>query len=98
MQGGILRLRQNCCSTCIPLATPWNGLVQLDEASWMSSLWEWMTEHDLTISVPLTPPAHPFEDDICVIDQFVAYQLSELCDEDAEMLRKYAKGKKTGPI
>ena len=95
MQGGILRLRQKYCSTYIPLTTPWNGLVELDEASWMTSLWEWMTEHDLTISVPLFPPARLFEDDICVMDHFIAHHLSELGDTDATLLKIMAKENNT---
>jgi len=92
MQGGILRMRQKCCSLIIPLSSPWDGLRSLDDAAWLTTLWQWMTAQNVTISVPLDPPESVFENDICILDHYVNHHTSQLTENDLNILRRTAKG------
>lgn len=92
MKGGILRLRQKCCSLNIPFETPWNGVCSLDDSSWLTSLWKWMTKHELTMSVPFQPPTPLFQGDICKMDHIVDFKLSQLSEPDKRLIIQISRG------
>ena len=98
VSGAIARLQRRSCSQFTPLETPWNGLWDLDDKDWLTSLWKWMTELGIVISVPKTSLSHqPYEGDVCIIDKFIEYKVKQLSEDDAHALRLLARGEKIDP-
>ena len=93
MRGAFLRQMQWCCTALPPLQTPWSGLIPLDDIAWLSSLWRWQTEMNITISTPHVPlPPTPFSDDVCIMDAYILHQKNQLDEQDAQALQDYKSG------
>jgi hypothetical protein len=66
MMGGIEGLQKWCCSTSTPLREKRNGLIAPPKKVWLSTLWEWLSEQDVTVGIPsiaIKPPYQALSED-----------------------------------
>jgi hypothetical protein len=73
MMGGIGKLQKWCCSTSTPLRETKNGLIKPPKKDWLPTLWEWLSEQDVTVGIPSIAIQPPYENDKGIIKRLESF-------------------------
>ena len=92
MMGGIERLQKWCCSTSTPLREKRNGLIALPKKVWLSTLWEWLSEQEVTVGIPSIAIKPPYEDDKGIMQLYTDHLRSSLSEDDMLNLQHIEEG------
>ena len=74
LRGAIRNLQRHTASSKPVLLTKWNKLMGLDASLWLSSLWQWMSEHDQIIDTKMRVLVQ--DGDECIMDRYQNYVMS----------------------
>ena len=84
MRGAIYNLQKLTGSARPVLKTKWNKLMGLDTTLWLTSLWQWMSDHDQildTKTIIRTPRR-----DVCIMDEYIRKLHDKLTAEQHQQL------------
>ena len=89
----IRRQQEWCCITSTPLRAKLHGLLTLNQADWLSTVWRWLTENDIQIGVPSLNKKPEFENDKCIMELYLQYMVSVLTEDGKNSLENYEQGR-----
>ena len=92
MIGGIRRLQQWCCTTSTPLRVQLDGLISLPSSQWLSSLWQWLTEDEITVGIPSMTLKPSYEGDEAIMEIYIDHIRTNLSSDDSLNLQHIERG------
>lgn len=92
MLGAMKRQQQWCCTSNTPLHSLQNVLIDLNPNKWISSLWKWMTEQQMTMGVPDMTLQPPFKGDRCIMDVYLEHVMDNMSPGIKNELGLYHRG------
>ena len=95
--GAARRLQEWSCLPHTPLSYRCNYLLSMNDDLWISSVWRWMSEHNITIQMPSITISPPHHGDFPLLERYIDHRTSKLAAEDRTVLAALQDGHEVDP-